>query len=107
MLDGSSSTVLDDLHTLDREIALYKDLSRKARIVAVNKVDLAEVQASLPAMRRCLAGVGAAIFYISAVSGEAVLELTRKAVEMVEEVAPEEEVIARPQIAVFRPKPRK
>jgi GTP-binding protein len=107
LLDGSSSTVLDDLDTLDREIALYKDLSRKARIVAVNKADLAEVQASLPAMRRGLAGVGVAIFYISAVSGDGVLELSRKAVEMVEEVDREEQMIVQPQIAVFRPKPRK
>jgi GTP-binding protein len=108
LLDGSSSTVLNDLDTLDREIALYKNLSRKARIVAVNKVDLAEVQASLPAMGRCLAEVSVAIFYISAVSGEGVLELTGKAVEMVEEVDREEEMIAQqPQVAVFRPKPRK
>jgi GTP-binding protein len=108
LLDGSSAAILDDLHTLDREMSLYKDLSHKARIVAVNKVDLAEIQASLPAMRRGLARVGVAIFYISAVSGEGVLELTRKAVEMVEEVSrDEEEIIAQPQIAVFRPKPRK
>ncbi len=107
LLDGRSSTVLNDLDTLDREIALYKNLSRKARIVAVNKVDLAEVQASLPAMRRCLAEVGVAIFYISAVSGDGVLELTGKAVEVVEEVDREEEMIAQPQVAVFRPKPRK
>jgi GTP-binding protein len=107
LLYGSSSTVLDDLDTLDREIALYKDLSHKARIVAVNKVDLAEVRASLPAIRRGLARVGVAIFYISAVSGEGVLELTRNAVEMVEEVSRDEEIIAQPQIAVFRPKPRK
>jgi GTP-binding protein len=107
LLDGSSSTVLHDLDTLDREIALYKDLSRKARIVAVNRVDLAEVQASLPVLRRGLAKVGAAVFYISAVSGEGVLELTRKAAEMVEEVSRDEEMTAQPQIAVFRPKPRK
>ncbi|MFC1911134.1 Obg family GTPase CgtA [Chloroflexota bacterium] len=107
LLDGSSSTVFHDLDTLDREIALYKDLSHKARIVAVNKVDLAEVRASLPAIQQCFAKVGVPIFYISAVSGEAVLELTRKAVEMVEQASREEEMSARAQIAVFRPKPRK
>jgi len=107
LLDGSSSTVLDDLDTLDREIALYKDLLCKARIVAVNKVDLAEVRAHLPAMRRRFASIGVAMFYISAVSGEAVLELTGKATEMVEQTNREEEMIARPQMAVFRPKPRK
>ena len=107
LLDGSSWTVLQDLDTLDREIALYKDLSHKARIVAVNKVDLAEVRACLPVIRLGLAGVGVAIFYISAASGEGVLELTRKIVEMVEGVSRDEGTIAQPQIAVFRPKPRK
>ena len=107
LLDGSSPSVVDDLGTLDREIALYKDLSHKARIVAVSKVDLPEVQASLPAMQQCFAKVGVPVFFISAVSGEAVLELTRKAMEMVEQASREEEMIARAQIAVFRPKPRK
>ncbi len=107
LLDGSSSTVLHDLDTLDREIALYKDLSHKAKIVAVNKVDLPEVQASLPAMQQRFAQVGVPIFYISAASGEAVLELTRKAIEMVEQAKGEEEMVARAEIAVFRPEPRK
>ena len=107
VLDGSSSTVLQDLDTLDREVALYKDLSHRAKIVAVNRVDLPEVRASLPAMQQWFAKLGVPIFYISAVSGEGVLELTRKAVEMVEQANREEETIDRRQIAVFRPKPRK
>jgi len=107
LLDGSSPSVFDDLGTLDKEIALYKDLSHKARIVAVSKTDLPEVRASLPAMQQCFAKVGVPIFYISAVSGEAVLELTRKAREMVEQASREEEMKAQAQMAVFRPKPRK
>jgi len=106
LLDGSSPTVVHDLGTLDQEIALYKDLSHKAKIVAVSKVDLPEVQASLPAMKQCFAKVGVPVFYISAVSGQAVLELTRKATEMVEQASQDEEMISQAQIAVFRPKPR-
>ena len=107
LLDGSSPTVVEDLATLDREIALYKDLSHKARIIVVGKLDLPEVQASLPALRQSLAKVGVPVLYISAVSGEAVLELTRKAMEMVEQASREEEMVSQAQIAVFRPKPRK
>jgi len=107
LLDGSSSSVVDDLGTLDKEIALYKDLSHKAKIVAVSKVDLPEVQASLSAMQQCFAKVGVPVFYISAVSGQAVLELTGKAMEMVEQASRNEEMISQAQIAVFRPKPRK
>jgi len=107
LLDASSPTVIDDLSTLDKEIALYKGLSHKPRIVAVNKVDLPEVQARLPEVKQCFARLGVPVFYISAVSGQAVLELMRKAMEMVNQASQDEEIISRAQITVFRPKPRK
>jgi GTP-binding protein len=107
LLDGSSPTIIDDLTTLDKEIALYKGLAQKPKIVAVNKVDLPEVQAHLPAVKQCFAKLGVTVFYISAVSGQAVLELTGKAMEMVDQASREEEIISQAQIAIFRPKPRK
>jgi len=107
LLDGSSPTVIDDLTTLDKEIALYKGLAQKPKIVAVNKIDLPEIQACLPAVKQCFAKLGVTVFYISAVSGQAVLELTRRAMEMVEQASQDEEIISQAQIAVFRPKPRK
>jgi GTP-binding protein len=111
LLDGSSPTVIDDLSTLDKEIALYKGLSHKAKIVAINKIDLPEVQARLPELKQCfapiLSGLRVPVFYISAVGGQAVLELVRKAMEMVDQAGQDEEIISQAQIAVFRPKPRK
>ncbi|MCJ7669454.1 MAG: GTPase ObgE [Dehalococcoidia bacterium] len=107
LLDGSSPTLVDDLSTLDKEIALYKGLSQKPKIVAVNKVDLPEVQARLSAVKQCFAKLAVPVFYISAVSGQAVLELTRKAMEMVDQASQDEEIISQAQITVFRPKPRK
>ena len=108
LLDGSSLTIIDDLSQLDKEIALYRDdLSQKPKIVVVNKVDLPQVQTRLPEVRQNFARLGAPVFYISAVSGQAVLELTRKAMEMVVQASQDEEIISQPQIAIFRPKPRK
>jgi GTPase len=108
LLDGSSPTLLDDLSTLDKGIALYKDdLVHKPKVVAVNKIDLPEVQARLPEVKQCFAKLGVPVFYISALSGQAVLELTRKAMAMVEQASQEEEIISQAQITVFRPKPRK
>jgi GTP-binding protein len=107
LLDGGSPTVIDDFSTLDREIALYKDLSHKPKIVAVNKIDLPEVQARLAEVKRSFARLRLPVFYISAVSGKAVLELMRKAMEMVVKASRDEEIISQAQIAVFRPKPRK
>jgi len=107
LLDGSSPTIIDDLSTLDKEIALYKGLAHKPKIVAVNKIDLPEVQARLPAVKQRFAKLGMPVFYISAVSGQAVLELVRKAMEMVDQASQDEEIASQAQITVFRPKPRK
>jgi len=111
LLDGSSPTVLGDLSTLDKEIDLYKNLAHKPKIVVVNKIDLPEVQARLPEVKQrfapILSGLGVPVFYISAVSGQAVLELVRKAMEMVDQASRDEEINSQAQITVFRPKPRK
>jgi GTP-binding protein len=105
--DGSSPTVMEDLSALDKEIALYKGLSQKPKIVAVNKIDLPEGQARLPEVKQCFAKLGVPVFYISALNGQAVLELTRKAMEMVEQASWDEGIVSQAQITVFRPKPRK
>jgi GTP-binding protein len=107
LLDGSSPTLIDDLSTLDKEIALYKSLSHKPKIVVVNKIDLPEVPAHLPAVKQYFAKLGVPVFYISAVSGQAVLELMRKAMEMVDQASQDEGIVSQAQITVFRPKPRK
>jgi len=107
LVDGSSPTVLDDLSTLEKEIALYKGLAHKPGIVAVNKIDLPDVQARLPEVKQRFGKLGVPVFYISAVSGQAVLELVRKAMEMVDRASQDEEIISQAQMKVFRPKPRK
>jgi GTP-binding protein len=107
LLDGSSPTVIDDLSTLDSEIALYKGLADRPKIVAVNKIDLPEVQARLPEVKQRFAKLGVPVFYISAVSGQAVLELVKKAMEMVDQASQDEEMASQAQIAIFHPKPRK
>ena len=107
LLDGSSPAVMDDLRILDSEIALYKGLSQKPKIVVVNKIDLPEAQARLPEVKKGLSNLGMPVFFISALKGQAVLELTRKAMAMVEQASEDEEIISQAQIAIFRPKPRK
>jgi len=104
LLDGSSPTLIDDIGKLDKEIALYKDdLARKPKIVAVNKADLPQVQARLSEVKQNFAKLGVPVFYISALSGQAVLALTGKAMEMVEQASRDEEIISQAQIAIFRP----
>jgi GTP-binding protein len=107
LLDGGSPSVFDDLRQLEEEVAFYRqDLVQKPRIVAVNKVDLPQVQSHLSEIKKELCKSGAPVFYISAMSGQAVLELARAAMEMLDQPRKAEERSPQPRIAVFRPKPR-
>jgi GTP-binding protein len=108
LLDGTSLSIADDLSKLDEELALYKtDLPQKPKIVAVNKVDLPQVQARLPEIKQGLNKLDVPGYLISAVSGQGVMELACKAMEMVERASQDAKVILPPQIAVFHPKPKK
>ncbi len=107
LLDGSSHTIIEDFSTLDKEISLYEGLLHKPKIIAVNKIDLPEVQALLTQVRQYFARLGVPVFYISAVSGQAVLELVSKAKEMVNQASQNEEMDSQAHIRVFRPKPKK
>jgi GTPase len=111
LLDSSSPVVVDDLRMMDREIATWAGLPGKPRVLAVNKIDLPEVQARLSGMKQSLArissGMGVPVFYISAASGQGVLELIGRAVAMVDEAGQEGEETGQPQVAVFRPRPQR
>ena len=109
LLDGTSFTVYSDLDMLNKELLLYdSNLLCKPKIVAVNKVDLPEVQAHLPEIRQALSRLDLPVFYISAATSYGILELTTKAVEMLGEMNKVEEVVLpHTSLAVFRPKPRK
>jgi len=99
LLDGTSPTVVEDLSKLNEELALYKaDLLRKAKIVAVNKVDLPQVQACLPDIGQSFNELGWPIFYVSAANGQGVLELTGKAMEMVERASEDKEMVLPPYV---------
>jgi GTP-binding protein len=107
LLDAGSPAIVTDFSILDREVTLYKGLSRKAKIVAVNKIDLPEVEARLPELRKQFAGLGLPVFYISALTGQAVVELAAKAMGIADQAGRNAEAISEPQIGVFHPQPRK
>jgi len=108
LLDGASPTIVDDFAKLSEELTLYKTvLYQKARVIAVNKVDLPQVKSRLLDMRRCLDFLGVPVFFISAVSGQGVVEFTSKAIEIVERVNQEKKAISSPEVAIFHPRPKK
>ena len=106
LLDGGSLTIIDDMNNLNTELALYKpSLARKPQLVAVNKVDLPQVQARLPEIRQLFNSLGVEVFFISAVTKQGVPELVSAVAEMVVRVSKEEAVSEMPSV-VFRPKPK-
>jgi GTP-binding protein len=106
LIDGSSPTVIDNMNNLNRELALYKpEMAQKPQLVAVNKVDLPDVQARLPDIRRLFKSLGIKVFFISAVTGQGLSELMPEIMTMLERVG-DIQVCPEVPIAVFKPKPR-
>ncbi len=106
LIDGSSPTVIDNMNSLNRELALYKpEMERKPQLVAVNKVDLPEVQVQLPELRQLFKFLGIRVLFISAVTGQGLSELMTEIMTMLEKVG-DMPVGPEVPIAVFKPKPR-
>lgn len=107
LVDGTSANPADDLKNLELELERYQaGLQDKPRLVAVNKIDVTEVRARLPEIRRQLQPVTPRLHFISAATREGVEELMSRAGEMLEETAvaaPSE--AERPAEKVFRPRP--
>ncbi|MBI4338157.1 MAG: GTPase ObgE [Chloroflexi bacterium] len=79
LLDGAGEDVEGAYLGTNQEVALYgKDLASKPQVVAVNKVDLPEVQARLPELRAALEPIAGTVFAISAATGEGVEGLLAK-----------------------------
>jgi GTPase len=86
LLDGMAEDPLLDFAQINSELALFDPaLSRKPQAVALNKMDLPEVQARWPAIEKELKRRGYTPLGISAVSGENVRKLLYKAADLLEE----------------------
>jgi len=76
LLDGSRPNPLADMELVNRELSYAPgNLDQKAQIVAVNKIDLPDVRARLPIVRKQLAAAGIAPVFISAATGEGTHDL--------------------------------
>lgn len=106
LLDGSAGSALSNMDNLNRELALYKpELAQKQQVVAVNKIDLPEVQERLPEMKREFSSRGLQAFFVSAMTGQGVPGLMEAVAQLVGLVEKEEAMIEGP-LLVFRPKPK-
>ncbi|MFN8499523.1 MAG: GTPase ObgE [Anaerolineae bacterium] len=82
LLDGLAEDPLADFAVVNGEMAEFDpDLAHKPQIVALNKMDLPDVQAKWPSVRDALAAHGIEAYAISAATGEGVQTLMRAVVE--------------------------
>jgi GTPase len=84
---------LTDFETIEEEIAAYDpDLADKSTLVALNKIDIPEARANVPALRAELGRRGFRVFAVSGVTGEGVPPLLEAvAAELREHAAREQE----------------
>ncbi len=103
LLDGLSDDPLADFSQINSEMALFDpDLAAKPQIVALNKIDLPEVQANWPAIKKELEQRGFTAMSISALARTNLQALLWKAAELVK-TAPRPEVQTT-ALPVYRPK---
>ncbi len=104
LVDGCAVSLVDNLVRVNRELSLFDSaLGEKPQLVVVNKIDLPQVQVRLAQIRGAFKSVGTEVRFVSAVTGEGVVELMSEAMEMLGEVG---EAGKRVPQKVFRPQPR-
>jgi GTP-binding protein len=87
LLDGMAESPLADFSQINSELALFDpELAQKPQVVALNKIDLPDVQARWPEIEKELKKQGYAPMAISAVTGQDVRRLLGRAVQELQEL---------------------
>lgn len=89
LLDGQSQNPVADFGQINAELALFdEDLGKKPQVVALNKLDLPDVQARWPEIQAALKARGVTATAISAATGQGVRELLFSASQKLAEAPP-------------------
>ncbi len=90
LLDGMAEDPLLDFAQINTELSLFDPaLGKKPQVVVLNKIDLLDVQARLPALRAEFKRRKVDLMAISAVAGTNVREILFKAAQRLEETPPQ------------------
>ena len=107
LVDGSAESPVEDMRQVNSELRLFDSaLARKPQLVAVNKIDLPQVQARLDEIKNAFYNAGISVLFISAATGEGVAELTAEIMRMLKQVVAREETREKVPRKVFHPKPK-
>jgi GTP-binding protein len=108
LLDGSTEQPLEDMFKVNNELAMFDaTLAKRPQVVAINKVDLAQVQERREELIRSFEEAGYTPIFISATTSEGLPELVQAVWKIIKEVEikDKETVVTEPAPQVFRPKP--
>ena len=107
LISGTSDSPIEDMVRVNEELTLFDTaLARKPQVVALNKIDLPEVQARLTEIKDALGSAGIRAHYISASTGQGVSELMAEAVRVLKRVSAEGKKRVGVPIKVLRPQLR-
>ncbi len=102
LLDGLSPDPVADYSQINSELALFDpNLTKKPQLVVLNKIDQPEVEERLPEIKRALKKRGTTLMTISALARTNVRELLQKAVALLADAPPLEEIEL--PMPVYRP----
>jgi len=106
LLDGTSETPAEDMVKVNNELAMFDPLlAQKPQIIALNKIDLPEVQEKLKRIKEEFSGAGLKAHYISAADGQGVKGLMAEVLKVLKTQAAVEKKQEIPG-KIFRPQPR-
>jgi GTP-binding protein len=107
LLDGLSEDPLADMAQVNRELSLFDPaLAAKPQLVAVNKIDIPEVEAKTAEIGASLKSAGIKPLFVSAASGQGIKELLKETAALLKRLAETQPEKPEEVVKVFRPQPR-
>jgi GTP-binding protein len=107
LVDGSSASPAADMAQVNTELSLFDSaLGRKPQLVAVNKIDLPQVEARLAEITESFKDIGTHVFFVSAASGRGLPELMAEAMNLLQSMPVSEAGGIRVPKKIFRPPPK-
>ncbi|NIS80257.1 MAG: GTPase ObgE [Anaerolineales bacterium] len=102
LIDGLSADPLADFSQINAELALFDEaLTTKPQVIAINKLDLPEVEARWPALEAQFRDRGHQVFPISALAKRGLRELLYQTNQLLEQV--EVETVTVQELPLYRP----
>jgi GTPase len=106
LLDGCSESPLDDMVKVNNELSMFDTtLAKRPQVVAINKVDLPQVQERVENLKEVFAEAGITPFFISAAAGIGLDELVQDTWRLLKSANIRLKVTLEAPAKVFHPEP--